>query len=89
MSYSPKNEACPQVRIAQSRVGEVAVCQDCGVVHLSLQHVSLRLDVNDFMVLAQMLGRAHAEIALWEKMARTRNDHQDPHPADASATVMH
>lgn len=38
------------------------MCPDCGVVHVSLQYFSMRLDVEAFRALAQMLGIAQARI---------------------------
>jgi hypothetical protein len=53
---------CAVHSIARSAVGDVAVCEGCGQVHLTLEYLTLRLEPPAFLDLAGML--AHAASAL-------------------------
>lgn len=44
--------------LVRSSVGHVAVCHDCGQVHLTLQYMTLRFDMNSFRMFAAMAGQA-------------------------------
>lgn len=54
--------ACQHINLAQSEVGEVGICQECGVVHVSLQAMSVRFRISAFQELAQMLAVANARL---------------------------
>ena len=58
MEYSPSSSSCQHALLARSPLGHVTVCPDCAVVHLSLNCVSVRLEVEAFAALAEMLNRA-------------------------------
>ena len=60
MEYSPSSSSCQHALLARSPLGHVTVCPDCAVVHLSLNCVSVRLEVEAFAALAEMLNRAQA-----------------------------
>lgn len=62
MEHSPTSSSCQHALLARSPVGHVSVCPDCGVVHLSMDCVSVRLDVNAFMALAEMLSQAQKRL---------------------------
>ncbi|MBC3917859.1 hypothetical protein H8L32_10275 [Undibacterium sp. CY18W] len=62
MKHLQQSNSCQHLGLASSKVGEVMICPECGVVHLSLNHVSLRLDVEAFRVLAYMLAEAQLNI---------------------------
>jgi hypothetical protein len=62
MKSSTTNSACQHLSIAQSKIGEVMVCPECGVVHLALQSISMRFDLEAFNELATMIGQAKATI---------------------------
>lgn len=62
MKYTPQMATCQHVHVAQSQVGGVAICPDCGVVHISLQYLSMRFDLEAFQALAQMLASAQNRI---------------------------
>jgi hypothetical protein len=49
---------CTHEYLANSKSGRVLICRDCGVVHLSVQNLSLRLDVEQFSDLAVMMTEA-------------------------------
>lgn len=53
---------CSPAVIAEDVVGSVSVCPGCGAVHVSLQHVTLRLAPDAFRVVACMLGTAQERI---------------------------
>ena len=58
MEYSPSSSSCQHALLARSPLGHVTVCPDCAVVHLSLNCVSVRLEVEASAALAEMLNRA-------------------------------
>lgn len=62
--HSPhtENKACQHLAIAHSKVGDVMICADCGVVHLALQSISMRFDMEAFSELSHMLTRAQGTI---------------------------
>lgn len=62
MNPSHQNETCRHIQIAKSKLGEVMICPECGVVHMSLQSISLRLDVEAFAVLSSMVMQAQEVI---------------------------
>ena len=62
MKHQPQSNSCQHLALASSKVGEVMICPECGVVHLSLNHVSLRFDVEAFRTLAYMLAEAQLNI---------------------------
>lgn len=62
MKHPAMSPACQHALLAQSPLGHVSVCPDCGVVHLSLNCVSVRLEVNDFKALAGMVSQAHERL---------------------------
>lgn len=49
---------CTHEYLADSEAGKVLMCRDCGVVHLHLQNVSMRFDVEQFAAFATMMGEA-------------------------------
>jgi carbonic anhydrase len=62
MTTTSTKSACKHVEIATSALGEVVICPDCGVVHVSMQSVSMRFDMDAFQVLSQMMSKAQAVI---------------------------
>lgn len=62
MERSPTSSSCQHALLAHGPVGHVTVCPDCAVVHLSLNCVSVRLEVDAFMALAEMLNRARQSL---------------------------
>lgn len=72
MTSKTHYKACQHVAIAQSKVGEVMICPDCGVVHLALQALTMRFDFDAFSELARMLGQAHHAIENAHAMAEIK-----------------
>ncbi|MBC3806847.1 hypothetical protein H8K52_05730 [Undibacterium seohonense] len=62
MTTSKNNKPCQHLSIAHSKIGEVMICPECGVVHLSLQSISMRLDLNAFAELSKMITQAQTTI---------------------------
>jgi hypothetical protein len=50
--------------VAQSPLGSVTICPDCGVVHLVVSHVTLRFTSDAFGALEQLVTQAQARLAL-------------------------
>ena len=86
----------PGLRLAQCDVGAVSVCA-CGVITLTLQYLSLRLEPDAFRSLAQMLAQAQARLEHHAGQQPAGNDaaeadpHADPHAdtaTEASAPAL-
>lgn len=78
------SKPCQHIEIAQSKLGDVHICSDCGVVHLSLQSISMRFDVEAFKVISTMLSVAqhiieHAENNSEISKDQVRHTHFDQH----------
>lgn len=73
---------CQHFEIAYSSVGEVMICPDCNVVHVSLQNMSLRFELEAFRSLAQMLDQAQGKIDHLRSM-QIHRDHSDLPGADS------
>ena len=67
-----ENKACQHLALAHSKVGDVMICADCGVVHLALQSISMRFDMDAFSELSRMLGRAQTAIEMAQEKAQER-----------------
>ena len=65
--------------LVRSSVGHVAVCHDCGQVHLTLQTMTLRFDLNAFRMFAAMAGQAQN---LLERGAPVQSAPAAPAPQD-------
>ncbi len=62
MERSPTPSSFQHAMLASSPVGHVTVCPDCGVVHLSLNCLSVRLEVDAFVALVEMLSQAQQRL---------------------------
>ncbi len=62
MERLPTSSSCQHAVLARSPVGHVTVCPDCGVVHLSLNCLSVRLEEDAFVALAEMLAQARQRL---------------------------
>lgn len=62
MTYLPQSSACQHLGIAHSDIGNVVICPECGVVRISMEHLSIRLAADTFRSLAQMLSDAQDRI---------------------------
>jgi hypothetical protein len=62
MKSSKTQSACQHLNIANSQIGEVMICPDCGVVHVSMQSVSMRFELSAFAELAKMITQAQVTI---------------------------
>ncbi len=82
MNPSHQNAACRHIQIAHSKLGEVVICPECGVVHLNLQSISLRLEVEAFAVLSSMLVQAQ------EVLERARNQQSQDHSRHAGPDMF-
>lgn len=81
MLRKPHDQAhapCHHVRLAQSGVGEICYCPDCGVVHVALQYFTMRFELEAFKALQTMLSEAQHKIT---QHARTTTATADPYAA--------
>jgi hypothetical protein len=74
-----KNNTCQHVSIANSKIGEIMICPECGVVHLSLQSISLRLDLTAFAELSKMVAQAQTTIEHAQSFPPEQKSHDSPH----------
>lgn len=81
MEHLSTSPSCQHTMLARSPVGHVSVCSDCGVVHLSMDCLSVRLEVNAFLALAEMLSQA-------QKRLNGMQPHEG-HACHESAHVVH
>ena len=54
------SQPCRHVELVRSQVAEVAMCPDCNVVHITLQHVTVRLTADAFQELVWNLSQAQS-----------------------------
>jgi len=59
---SSRPENCNHVQLADSNVGHVSICPDCNVIHVSLNHITVRLTPEAFRALAAMTGEAQSRL---------------------------
>ena len=52
------NKPCTHEYLAATEFGKAVICRECGIVHLNIQNLSLRLEVADFLGLADTLTEA-------------------------------
>jgi len=65
-------KTCTHEYLAKSRNSTILICRECGVVHLNLQNLSLRLDIQQFSEFASMMALAAKNIKTEaEQNART------------------
>lgn len=62
MKPNPTDVPCPLLRVADSGLGNVAFCQDCGAVHLTVQCLTVRLDPRAFLELVGMVHQARGRL---------------------------
>lgn len=62
MEQLPTSSNCQHAMLAHSPIGHVAVCADCGIVHLSINCVSVRLEIGAFLALVKMLTHAQQRL---------------------------
>lgn len=69
--YPPRAPACLHQPLAESPLGSVSICPDCGVVQLTMDAVSVRLDMEAFHLATQMMVQARSRVhALMDERAR-------------------
>jgi hypothetical protein len=83
MHSDQHNSRCEHTGIASSTIGDVTVCTDCNIVHLTLSHVTLRFTPDAFRCLAELLGVAQGRLeqAFRSVEGTGANTHESPaHP---------
>lgn len=55
-------KTCTHEYLAKSRNSKILICRECGVVHLHLQNLSVRLDVEQFSEFASTMALATKNI---------------------------
>lgn len=88
-SIPPKSNSgstCQHLNIANSKIGDIMICPECGVVHLSLQSISVRLDLDAFSELAKMVKQAKATLDQAQKFA---TDQIEQATSDQAKEQMH
>ena len=71
MNQKPVAPVCRHQTLAESPLGSVSLCPECGVVQLTMDSVTVRLDLEAFQMAAQMLLVARCRVHdLMDKRAR-------------------
>lgn len=65
-----QNNPCQHIQLATSPIGDVKYCADCGIVHLAVQNLSLRLETESFRALTYMLAQAQLNMEDHEHYSR-------------------
>lgn len=86
MKHKPQSEPCKHVGLAHSAVGTIAVCPDCGVIHLSLHYLSLRFEPEAFRELTNMLAAAQMRL---DRFKQTRGIAALPESENCSDCNLH
>lgn len=55
-------QPCNHLTISENPVGDVTICPDCNVLHLTLSHVSLRFTPDAFRAFNELVGAAQARL---------------------------
>ena len=67
---SQTSNPCQHMNLASSSIGDVKYCADCGIVHLAVQNLSLRLETETFRTLTYMLAQAQLNMEDHEHYSR-------------------
>ena len=72
---------CSHLHLGNNAVGDVTFCTDCGVISVSMQYTTIRLEANAFVELAALLNASRDRLfALAQAQADELHGHA--HPAD-------
>lgn len=66
---SEAESACQHMVLAQSPLGAVSLCPECGVLHLEIHNLSLRFKPSAFAELTRLLNSAQAHLPAAEQGA--------------------
>jgi hypothetical protein len=69
------NKPCSHEDLASNAVGKILMCHECGVVHLHLQNLSLRLNVEQFAELSTLAAEAARKIGKITNMPLANTRH--------------
>lgn len=64
---SEAESTCQHMLLAQSPLGAVSLCPECGVLHLAIHNLSLRFKPSAFAELARLLNSAQAHLPAAEQ----------------------
>lgn len=69
-----KHQKCQCEHLASSPVGQVTMCAGCGQVHLTLQYMTVRLEIDVFKMVATMIRDAqqHMNVLIKEPSVPVR-----------------
>ena len=76
---------CEQHMLVQGPLGSVAICPGCGIVHLSMDCVSIRLEVDAFESISQMMLAACNRL----HELRQQDDPPIPRAVSSSSVAVH
>jgi hypothetical protein len=82
MSSAKTPQPCRHIELVRSQVAEVAMCPDCKVVHITLQHLTVRLTSDAFQELVWSVGKAQAIID-----SQQIEDRQAEHTSQEASTL--
>ncbi|MBL1265179.1 hypothetical protein [Candidatus Methylomicrobium oryzae] len=61
------NKPCSHEDLASNSAGKISMCHECGVVHLHMQNLSLRLNIEQFAELSALAAEAAKKIGKTSK----------------------
>jgi len=60
-------KTCAHEHLASTEFGQALICRECGIVHLHVQHLSLRFSAENFLGLADTLTEAAQKVRVAPK----------------------
>ncbi len=62
-----RKKPCTHEYLAATESARVLICKECGIVHLHIQNLAMRLEVREFLGLADTLTEAANRVRVDEK----------------------
>ena len=77
--HSDKHTAgCTHVGIAHNSVGDVSVCHECSIVHLTLSHMTIRLTPEAFRSMASLVALSQKRLDQGQQSVSASAAHAAP-----------
>ncbi len=60
--FDSANPGCQHIELSRNAIGNVQICPECGVVHLTVQSMTVRLTPDAFETLAELTRHAYLRL---------------------------
>ena len=80
MHSDKHTSGCTHVGIAHNTVGDVSVCNECSIVHLTLSHVTVRLTPDAFRSLSELVKVSQQRLDKAEQAVQATQEPVTPEP---------